>query len=225
MSETKERTVVKKVGVGSFANGKSAYAVLYSDGTLRIDNVRASYPHLFRPFKGKGKDGKEDKTAKYSIKLILPKSTHGPAKDLCVQRLNELLKENKLDKMASDKKFIRNGDDLAEDAYANAFVISASETKRPDLRDRDKRKLTDADEELLYGGCYVNALIRPWFQNHQEYGKRVNAGISAVQFAADGEPFGTGRITSKDVDDSFDDIDDDSGSSGGGSSADDDDDL
>lgn len=208
MSEQKERTVVKRV----------PNAVLYSDGTIRIDNVRCSYPNLFKPYRGKNDKGKE--TERYSMVGILPKDTHAAAKDLCVQRLNELLKENKVEKIGADKKFIRNGDDAAKDEYENAWTVSAGETNKPDLRDRDKRKLTDEDEGLIYGGCYVNMLIRPWFQNDPEYGKRVNAGLVAVQFFREGEPFGTRRISSKDVDDSFDDYED-----SGGSGASDDDEL
>ena len=224
MSETKERTIVKRVSVGNFPNGKPAYCVLYSDRTIRIDNVRLSHPNLFSPYKGK--DGKE---GKYGVKAILPKSTHGPAKDICVGLINEILKDNKVDKLAKDRWFIRNGDDLTEKEYEGAFIISASEQNRPDLRDKDKRKMTDEDKDMFYGGCYGNILIRPWWQDSKDWGKRVNAGVSAVQFVADGEPFGTGRITSKVVDDTFDDIDDiedgeDSGT-GGGSASDDDDDL
>lgn len=219
MSDTKERTIVKRVSVGSFPNGKPAYCVLYSDNTIRIDNVRASHPHVFAPF------SKNGKTGKYGIKAILPKATHGPAKDIIVQVMNDLLKANKLDKLAADKKFIRNGDDLSEKEYENAFVVSASESKRPDVRGADRGKLTDDDKDVIYGGCYVNILIRPWFQNSQEWGKRVNAGLSAVQFVADGEPFGTNRITSKDVDETFDDIEDGEDAPARSSSNDDDDDL
>jgi hypothetical protein len=206
-----ERTIVKKV----------KNAVLFSDGTIRLDNVRFSYPNLAKPYVGKNDDGKE--TARYSVVAILPKSTHEEAKKLCVERLNELLKENKIDKIGADKKFIRNGDDAAKDEYENAYTVSAGETKMPDLRGKGgKEKLTQAQaEELFYGGMYGHTLIRPWFQNSQKWGKRVNAGLVAAVFHEHGEPFGDSRITAKDVDDSFDDLDED----GAGLAPGDDDDL
>lgn len=200
MSE--QRTVVKRV-----ENAK-----LYSDGTIVLENVRASYPYLFEPRENEGDDGK--KTYKYQIQVILPKATHGAAKDICVARINDLCRENKVEKLPADKKFIKNGDDMAKAEYENAFIVSASESNRPDLRGKDPRvKLTDADKDVIYGGCYVDVLIRPWFQNNK-YGKRCNAGLVAVRFREDGEAFGNGRISAKDVDDAFD-APEDSGSFGG----------
>jgi len=40
-----------------------------------------------------------------------------------------------------------------------------------------------------YAGCYVNMSIRLWAQDNQ-FGKRVNAQLRAVQFVKDGEAFG-----------------------------------
>ena len=59
---------------------------------------------------------------------------------------------------------------------------------------------------MIYAGCWVNILIRPWWQNSAKWGKRVNAGLTAVQFVRDDEPFGQGRITSEDVDETFDEF-------------------
>ena len=44
----------------------------------------------------------------------------------------------------------------------------------------------------LYGGCYVNAAIRPWAQDNQ-FGRAIRCELIAVQFFADGEPFGEGE--------------------------------
>ena len=45
----------------------------------------------------------------------------------------------------------------------------------------------------LYGGCYVNAAVRPWPQDNQ-FGRAVRCELIAVQFASDGEPFGEGEV-------------------------------
>jgi hypothetical protein len=60
------------------------------------------------------------------------------------------------------------------------------------------------DDNVVYAGCYVNAIITLWVQNNS-YGKRVNAQLDGVQFAKDGEPFGAGGIDA----DEFDLLDDD----------------
>lgn len=205
-----ERTVVKKV----------ENAVLYSDGTIRLDNVRASYPHVFH-----AKEGKDDKgnptTPKFSIQAFMPKTTHRAAKDLLREVIDGILKDHKIKGIAADRKFIKDGDLMAKDEAEGQWAISASEKNRPQVRNKNKAPLTEKDEGVIYGGCYVNILIRPWFQDNS-YGKRVNAGLSAVQFLRDGEPFGEGRITADQVDDSFESHDDDEDDVGMG---DDDDDL
>ena len=197
---------------------KVTNAVLYSDGLIRIDNVRASYPHLDKPW-----SGEEGQEAKFSVVSLLDKGTHKVAKDLIVKRINEILKENKTEKIASDKKFIRDGDQMAKPECENQWVVSARETRRPSVRGSDNEVLTpDEILDTIYAGCYISVLIRPWFQNHAKFGKRVNAGLVAVRFRRDGEPIGEGRITDDDIDDYMDDDYDDHG---GSSSADDDDDL
>ena len=197
---------------------KVTNAVLYSDGLIRIDNVRASYPHLDKPW-----SGEEGQEAKFSIVSLLDKGTHKAAKDLIVKRINEILKENKTEKIASDKKFIRDGDQMAKPECENQWVVSARETRRPSVRGSDNEVLTpDEILDTIYAGCYISVLIRPWFQNRAKFGKRVNAGLVAVRFRRDGEPIGEGRITDDDIDDYMDDDYDDHG---GSSSADDDDDL
>jgi predicted 2-oxoglutarate/Fe(II)-dependent dioxygenase YbiX len=54
----------------------------------------------------------------------------------------------------------------------------------------------------MYAGCYVNAAISIWIQNNQ-FGKRVNSNLLALQFVKDGESFGGGGVKVNDV---FDDI-------------------
>jgi hypothetical protein len=62
------------------------------------------------------------------------------------------------------------------------------------------------DDDVIYAGCWVHILIRPWWQDSAEWGKRVNAGLTAIQFCRDDEPFGESRITPEDVDNTFDDF-------------------
>lgn len=209
MSETK----AKRSPVETVAN-----AVRYSDGTILLKMVRASYPHVLEPQESVNDDGK--KTKSYSIKALLPKGTHDEAKKLLVREVNRILKENnKSAKIPADKKFIRDGDPKDEDDVGKPdevgmWVVSARETKRPivisnkkDPKTGKARRLDPDDQDdvdMIYGGCWVNVLIRPWWQANN-YGKRVNAGLSVVQFKRNDEPFGTGRIRDEDVDDMVED--------------------
>jgi hypothetical protein len=176
---------------------------VYSDGTIMLFNVRASYPHPFYPY-ATDDDKAQGKTGAYSCVGLMPKESHGEAKDACVAAINDLLRKNKLDMMPAEKKFIRNGDDLGKVETKGMFQVSAREQRRPlvllangDVADKDEHR------DLFYGGCWVNMLIRPWFQSHQKYGKRVNAGLSALQFVRDDEAFGEGRVSAEEVQSRF----------------------
>lgn len=66
--------------------------------------------------------------------------------------------------------------------------LSASNKARPLVVDRNPKVQLSEEDGRPYAGCYVNAKVRVWAQDNQ-YGKRINASLLVVQFAADGEPF------------------------------------
>lgn len=190
--------------------------ILYDDGLIRLDNVRASFPHLDKAWAKE-----EDQDKKFSVVGMLSKETHKAAKDLCVRRINELMKENRVEKLGSDKKFIRDGDNSDKVEYEGYWTVSASENRRPSVRGSSGEILTpDEILDTIYAGCYISMLIRPWYQDNK-YGRRVNAGLVAVRFMRDGEPIGEARISDDDVDDLYSDLDDGDNRDDG----DDDDDL
>lgn len=182
--------------------------VLYKNGMIRIDNVRVSFPHLAKPYAGKADDG-ESSTPKYGIVGMLDKKTHAKVKTLIVEAIDKLLADNDNAKVASDKKFLRDGDDQDRVEYEGHWTVSARENRQPSVRSQRGELILDLKkiEDMIYGGCYCNILIRPWYQDGQRvgkgYGKRVNAGLVGVQFVRDGDPFGEGRI---DDTDAWDDV-------------------
>jgi hypothetical protein len=191
------------------------HARLYSDGTIFVGPVRASYPHWAMPYSGND----DSSTPRFSVVGLMPKTKeYFAAKDLIRDRIRDILREqNKGKDLPADKKFIRDGDQSGRDEYEGMYSIHAAETKRPQARDNRKvngkpaRLDPKEDADRIYAGCWVNLLLRPWFQNNK-FGRRVNAGFVAVQFVGDDEPFGEGRIDPSAVDDTFDDFaDDDSG--------------
>ena len=204
-------------------NGSEVVGALYEGGIIKILNVRASYPHLDKPYAGD--DGGEPK---FSIVGLADKATHQEVKEACVEVIEDIKKANKNAKVSKDKLFIKNGDDSDKEEYEGMWTISARETKRPKVRDGNG-DLLEVDEiaDTIYPGCYVDIIIRPWFQDNS-YGKRVNANLLSVKFRADGEQFGEGRVDDDDLWD--DDDDDDNAPKSGGkkskpSDDDDDDDL
>lgn len=187
------RTIVKKV----------ANAILYDDGCVRIDNVICSYPHLDKPWKKNEKD-----RAKYSVTGLAPKETHGEAKALLVEVINQLLTSNKMGKIGAEHKFVRNGDGdegPLKPETEGMWLIKASENPDRPPKVRDERAKLLSPEDVLkkfYAGCKINILIRPWAQNN-DFGKKINANLIGVQFAGDGNRIGEAPI---DDDDAWDEV-------------------
>ena len=165
---------------------------------IKIKNARLSFPSLFKKAEFNGVVGK------YEATFLFPK-TDTKTYDAIMNAIEECKKENKV-KVASDKICLKDGDDIEYDGYAGMWAVKASNNKRPLVIDRDKTPLTEEDERL-YAGCYVNAIIEPWAQNNQ-FGKRINANLLGVQFVKDGEPFGDAVTASEDDFDELDDEDD-----------------
>lgn len=216
----KEKAV--PVETAYFEGTTNPQAILYSDGTIMVYGVRLSYPHFGSPYKSTDDNGQSKE--KYSVKGMMPKTTHKPAMRLMKKHMEKMMQDNKTSDLASDRKYLRNGDDLGNPEMKGHFVFSASESDRPHIRDRQGKKVEpEKADKMFYGGCWGNVLVRPWWQSHPKYGKRVNSGLTAVQFVRDDEPFGEGRISDEDVDDRFAPVDD--GDSGFDGDADDLDDL
>lgn len=174
------------------------------DGTILIKNVRGSYLHLFEKW-GKDEDPKEK--WRYSGKFLLDKGTH---KDEIKELQNHLVKLQQewfKGKIGTANLFLRNGADSGKDEQENAWVVSASESRRrPQVLNKDKSAIV-AEDDIVYSGCYVHVLIRPWKQENK-HGKKINANLVGVQFARDGERFGEAAI---DASEAFDDESDGDG--------------
>lgn len=185
-------------------------AILYTNGCVKLENVRFSFPHIAEPKAGESEDGKPTK-AKFGVVSMLPKATHKEAKELLKEAILKLLASNQNAKVALDKWCLRNGDDMDREEYMGHFIVSAREERRPSVRNKRGEPVVEKDEiaDMFYGGCWGSVLIRPWYQDGQKvgkgYGKRVNAGLVGVQFVRSGDPFGEGRIDDTDAWDSVDD--------------------
>jgi len=212
------REVVKKVKVKG-PKGKKGFAFLYDDDTIFIEWVRFSHPHVVTPWKKEGDKG----PPKYSVQSMLGKETHEAAIELIEEVIAKILKAAKVKKLPSDRIFMRDGDESEDENHEGFMLISAKETKRPPIRMRNGQPYEDRDEaeEDFVGGHWGAVLIRPWWQNSKDWGKRINCGLSSAQYLMKDETFGKGRLSEEELDDivrSHDDDDDD------GSYDDDDDD-
>lgn len=165
--------------------------------TVKLKNVRLSFPSLFKKSSFEGNEGKFEGT------FLFPKSDKETEK-IVRDAIEACKKETNNSKVPESKLCIKDGDEFEYDGYAGMWAVKAGNNKRPTVIGKDRSPLAEEDG-VLYAGCYVNAIIEPWSQNNK-YGKRINANLLGVQFAKDGEPFGDGPV---DVTDDFDDVEDD----------------
>jgi hypothetical protein len=192
---------------------KVANAVLYSNGLIKIEKVRLSFPRLDKP-----KQSDDGGVPKYEATGMLSKKTHKEAMELVRDEINKVCQGKKWWKdgkrtIPADKIFLKDGDaEGARPEYAGHWTVVAREleSKPPILRNLDGRtNIERADAaRVLYAGCYINLVLNPWPQDNK-FGKRVNANLRMVQFAARGEPLATGGMGEEDADDILDAADDD----------------
>ena len=158
---------------------------------IKLQNVRLSFPSLFRKAQFQGEE------TKYEATFMLNKEEHADKIAEIEKAIQAGMKEHfKGAKIPSDKICLKDGDESGRDEYEGHYTIKCANNKRPKVIDRDRSPLTE-DDGKPYSGCYVNAVIDLWYQNNG-YGKRVNANLLGVQFFKDGEPFESGSVADDD---------------------------
>lgn len=164
---------------------------------IKLPIVRLSFPHLFQPHAME-----EGQEKKYGATFLLDYDKHATLLD----QIEDTIARVALDfwkKKQHFKTCLRDGNEKANmEGYGDGVMfITASNKTRPPVVDGNRSPIVEEDG-IIYAGCYVNASIRLWVQDNK-WGKRVNAGLRAVQFVKDGESFGAGKV---DVDTEFDDV-------------------
>jgi hypothetical protein len=172
-----------------------------------IEDVRLSFPDIFE-----AKSFGADEKAAYSAKFIIdPKSAN-------VKKLEAAIAE------VAKEKWGEKADgalDIINEDKKNAFVKGPYKNKKtgevydgfqgmyhlnsrtgadkpgPKTFDRAKRPVT-ARDGVFYAGCYVDAVVDIYAQDHPKYGRRINCGLLGVRFVRDGEGFSGGGGASVD---------------------------
>ncbi len=191
---------------------------------LKLFNVRLSYPKLFtaRAFE----EGQEKRfeaafifdpsNADHAVKIREIKLA---ARDLMKEAFGPDFSPKDLRGVCfgdGDKK-----DGKIPDGYVGMWYLNASEKVRPAVANRAGHAVAEGDEQVPYGGSYVNATITLWAQNNK-YGKRINANLRGVQFSKDGEAFGQAPASAESE---FDALEDNTPADAGPTNWDDDEDI
>lgn len=157
--------------------------------------VRLSYAFLFKPRKRDG-DG-EDREPQYSTAILIPKNTpEGRETYKKLRAAQQAALEEGKAKLGGTipkkwKDTIHDGDEEADldnnPEYAGHWYLTASNTRKPGLIDRDRDPILE--ESDLYSGCYARVSLNAYAYNYQGT-KGVTFSLRNVQKLADGEAFG-----------------------------------
>jgi len=179
---------------------------------ILISNARLSFPHIAEPQTQTDKVTGTTRTT-YNCDLILEPNSKG-YQEFMAQFANLAQikwKENAQGAMqqihANRKQRCYGAGEEKVDSktfqvrsgYANKVYISASNSQMPQIigadgKATDNTMAAQALARKMYGGCFVNAAIKPWLQQNATAGIGVRCELVAVQFCADGEPFGEAPI-------------------------------
>ena len=159
---------------------------------LKLTNVRLAFPALFEAKTVNG-EGEPAFSAAFLIDPTDPQvkainaAIDAVAKEKFGAKAEGVLKQMR----AADKTCLHDGDTKADySGFAGMLFISSRSKTRPGVFDANKAPLA-AQDGRPYAGCYVNAVVDLWAQDNN-YGKRVNASLGAVQFQRDGDAFAGG---------------------------------
>jgi len=200
MSDVIERKMVKK----------EDYVVTFSDGVILVKEVRLAFPHLDKPWAGpRGTNPKPT----YGAVGLMPKTRpYAKSKALLDAEVQAFAVSKQNPDLPELHRFVRNGDDRKDRKnFLGHWTVHANESNPPGLRGRGTDPVTgrariikpEQAAEIFYPGCWVNMLVRPWWQSN-ENGKKINSNLVAVQFVRDDTRFtGDGRIGDEAIDDSF----------------------
>jgi hypothetical protein len=178
---------------------------------IYLSNVRLSFPHLAEPQKQINEVTGATRIS-YNCEFIMPADHAGFAQFM--QRYGAMALD-KWKEHANTVMSMINGDRKTRcygrgeekvnkktftpyDGYANNVFITAGRDTPPQMIQADGQPV-DASNTMayqalaraMYGGCRVNAAVKPWLQDNK-HGRGVRCDLVAIQFAGDDKPFGEG---------------------------------
>lgn len=174
---------------------------------ITLKNVRLSFPRLFE-----ARAFQEGQKPRYEATFLLDPSDKEHARQ--IKEIKQAALKVAREKWGKDipknlkKNFgLADEEGLEYDGYEGMFFFRSAlpaDRGRPPVVDRRKSPIT-AEDGVIYAGCYVNATVSVWAQDNN-YGKRINGTLRAVQFVKDGEAFGAPPV---DADEEFDELPED----------------
>lgn len=178
---------------------------------IYLSKVRLSFPHIIEPQKHVNEVTGATRIA-YNADFIMPQDHPGFREFM--QKVNELAMAQWKEHTATVLQMIQNdrrqrcygiGDEKVNkktftpyDGYQGHLFVAASSDRPPQMIQDNGQPVDPANtmgyQQLarkMYGGCYVNAAVKPWMQQNK-HGNGVRCDLIALQFHSDAPAFGEG---------------------------------
>jgi hypothetical protein len=176
-----------------------------------LSNVRLSFPHLAEPQKQVNEVNGQTRIS-YNCEFIMPQDHPGFQQfmarygALALDKWKEhaqpvmamILADRKTRCFGRGEEKVNRKTFQTYDGYAGNMFITAGRDSAPQMIQLDGTAI-DPNNSMayqtlarkMYGGCRVNAAVKPWPQDNK-HGRGIRCDLIAVQFAADDTPFGEG---------------------------------
>ena len=178
-----------------------------------LSNVRLSFPHLAEPQRQINEQTGKERIS-FNCEFIMPQDHPGFQQFMArygalalekwkehAQAVMGMIQQDRKTRcygMGSEK--INKKTFQPYDGYAGHVFITAGRDNPPQMIQADGTPIDPANtmayQQLarkMYGGCRVNAAIKPWPQDNK-HGRGIRCDLIAVQFAADDTAFGEGAV-------------------------------
>ena len=180
---------------------------------IYLSDVRLSFPHLTEPQRHVNETTGKERIS-YNCEFIMPQDHAGFTQFM--QRYGAMALEKWKEHAQTIMGMIQNDRKLRcfgrgeekinkktfqpYDGYAGHVFITSGRDSPPQMIQADGQPVdpsnTMAYQQLarkMYGGCRVNAAIKPWLQENR-HGRGIRCDLVAIQFAGDDTPFGEGAV-------------------------------
>ena len=182
-----------------------------NNGVIFLSNVRLSFPHLAEPQKTVNEVTGQTRIS-YNTEFIMPENNPAFAQfmaryqQLMVETFAEnapvvmqmILADRKLRCFGRGEEKVNKKTFVPYDGYAGNVYLTSGSDRQPQVIQADGTPVdptnTMAYQSLtraMYGGCKVNAAVKPWVQKNK-HGNGIRCDLVAIQFAGDDRPFGEG---------------------------------
>lgn len=180
---------------------------------ILLSNVRLSFPHLADPQRQINETTGKERVS-YNCEFIMSQDHAGfqqfmkrygtlaleKWKEHAQQVMQMIQSDRKLRCYGKGEEKVNKKTFEPYDGYAGHVFITAGRDQPPQMIQADGTPVESSNTmaymqlaRKMYGGCRVNAAIKPWLQENK-HGRGIRCDLIAVQFAGDDKPFGEGAV-------------------------------